>query len=462
MRFIDRSRELKTLSEIKKLSREKFWILAVMGMRRVGKTRLILEFMKDKGIYFFVNKNKSNETLLREFSGLLKEKKITGKLEVINTWDEFFEVLTKRYSGIVVFDEFQNFSSVDKSVYGTLQKTFDVNEDRPVMMILSGSIVGLLKKTFQGKKEPLYGRVKSKINLKPLDFFDVIEAGNELGFRKLEDVISLYSLFGGFPRYYVTIEDQKLHGKGINEILDSLFFEENAVLGDEVQVILSQEFGGRSGVYYSILEAIANGSNSLSEIAGYLGRSKTSITRHMTELHRYFEILRLERPLIKGRKKGLYFINHPLIHFWFKFFYKNYSLYEKRDPKFIQGVKEQLSAFVGFRFEELCRETIIERLREKLPFEPMQVGKQWGKIPGGEVYEIDIVALNKEKAFFIECKWKDLKYNAARDVIEKLKEKSQYVQYNGEAFFGLIAKKIQGKERLRGEGIYAWDIRDFK
>ncbi|PKP54369.1 MAG: ATPase, partial [Candidatus Altiarchaeales archaeon HGW-Altiarchaeales-3] len=392
MKFINRKSELKNLSKIKDLSKEKFWFVVIYGIRRVGKTRLILEFIKNSGVYFFVNKNKSSETLLMEFSEILKKEKIIGKLEVIPSWDDFFEVLINRCPATIVFDEFQNFNSVNKEIFGILQKVYDLNEDKPLMMIFSGSTIGLLKKTFNDQKEPLYGRVKQKINLKPLNFYDTIDMCNELGFKDMELIVSLYALFGGFPKYYVAIEDYKLHGETLERILDSFFFEEMAVLEDEVLVILSQEFGARSGIYYSILEAIACGSNSISEIAGYLNKPVNSITRHITELHKYFEILRLERPVIKGSKKGQLFINHPLINFWFRFFYKNYSLYEQRDLEFIMKVKEQLPAFIGFQFEELCRKFFMKMLLKELQFKPGTIGRQWGKIPGGNTYEIDIVA----------------------------------------------------------------------
>jgi hypothetical protein len=74
MKFINRKHELETLSKIKNLAEEKFRFVMIYGIRRVGKTRLILEFIKDQGLYFFVNKNTSGETLIREFSEILKKK----------------------------------------------------------------------------------------------------------------------------------------------------------------------------------------------------------------------------------------------------------------------------------------------------------------------------------------------------------------------------------------------------
>jgi AAA+ ATPase superfamily predicted ATPase len=90
MKFIDREEELRALSETEELSKRKFWIVAITGPRRVGKTRLVLEFMKDRGLYFFVSRNKSSEALLSEFSELLRQKGVIGELEEIKSWDSFF------------------------------------------------------------------------------------------------------------------------------------------------------------------------------------------------------------------------------------------------------------------------------------------------------------------------------------------------------------------------------------
>ena len=106
-----------------------------------------------------------------------------------------------------------------------------------------------------------------------------------------------------------------------DDVPDFLLFAKDAPLEDEVSSILSQEFGGRSGTYYSILEAIANGNNTLSTMAAYLSTSPTSITRQVKELKDYFELIEFEMPF-EG-KRGIYKIRHPLIQFWFSQIYKN-------------------------------------------------------------------------------------------------------------------------------------------
>ena len=80
--------------------------------------------------------------------------------------------------------------------------------------------------------------------------------------------------------------------------------------------------------------------------------------------------------------------------------------------------------------------------------------------------EIDIVALNddtNEIAFF-ECKWKSLGENEALAVLNELMKKSGSVQWNNDGrseYFGLVAKRIEGKDALKEKGFLVFDLDDF-
>lgn len=56
MRFIDREKELEVLRKARERSRKKLYTLAIYGLRRVGKTRLLREFLGEKDLYFFVDR----------------------------------------------------------------------------------------------------------------------------------------------------------------------------------------------------------------------------------------------------------------------------------------------------------------------------------------------------------------------------------------------------------------------
>ncbi len=474
MKFINRRKELTELTEVEALSKKKLFVVAIYGLRRVGKTRLLLEFLRvvgsgrgsgdgsgsgygRDGLYFFVNKNKTSADLLEEFQGIMKRNGLLGELESLVSWDKFFEVLITREAPPIVFDEFQNFRFVEPSVMGILQKSIDLNEDKPGLIFLSGSLIGLMKKLFKDSKEPLYGRIKKGMKLEPLALESCFEIGELLKLRK-EDLMELYFLFGGYPRYYVAVEDFGLEGKKSWDIVKHLFLAKDAPMEDEVGSILSQEFGGRSGTYYSILEAIANGNNTISSIASGMNTPPTSLTRQVKELKDHFEMIELELPF-SGRK-GVYRIKHPLMEFWFSNIHRNFSEYAERKQEFLDKLKGNLNAFYGKRFEAAARELVVSELGLDM------AKRQWGKIAGaakGEnTYEIDILGRKGGEVFAFECKWSDVDYPEAKSILAKLKDKIRHVpRVPGTAHLGIVAKRMTNKQELRADGYYAYDLADF-
>ncbi|MDO8339079.1 MAG: ATP-binding protein [Candidatus Burarchaeum sp.] len=457
MKFVNREAELEELEGLRALSKKKLFLTALYGLRRVGKTRLLLEFLKGKGLYFFVNRNKTSADLLREYEGILKAGKILGELETLDSWDRFVEVITKRETPPVVFDEFQNFQFVEPSVFGILQKNVDLAEQGRGLIILSGSLMGLMKRMFQSSKEPLYGRIKKGRKLEPLGIKPCLELGSELKLRR-EDLVKLYCIFGGYPKYYVAIEDYSLQGKSAEDIIGALLFAKGAPLEDEVNSMLSQEFGGRSGVYYSILEAIAAGNTTMSAIAGYLNTPVTSITRQMTELRDYFEFIEYEKPY--SGKKGAYRIRHPLMQFWFSQIYGRFSDYAARRPEFMEGLKSGLDTAFGRAFEEPAREFLVSELKLT------EARRQWGKIAGAKkgenTYEIDLIGKRQKETYAFEFKFKELGMKEALGVLEALREKAKNVpKLPSDARFGIVAKKLREKEKIRDAGFLAYDVEDF-
>ena len=476
MKFIDRENELNEIWELDALSKKKLFVVALYGLRRVGKTRLLLEFLRDvgsghgsadgsgygygkDGLYFFVNKNKTSADLLEEFQGIMKRNGVLGELESLNSWDKFFEVLMDeaRKAPPIVFDEFQNFKFVEPSILGTLQKSIDLNENKPGLIFLSGSLIGLMKNLFKDSKEPLYGRIKKGMKLEPLGLKACLQLGSELKLDK-QELVKFYCLFGGYPKYYVALEDFNLQGQKTEKILETLLLAKDAPLEDEVNSILSQEFGGRSGVYYSILEAIAAGNNTNSAIAGYMNAQPTSITRQTNELKDYFEIIEFEMPY--SGKRGIYRIRHPLMDFWFSSIYRNFSDYAARNPEFISALGKNMNTVYGKMFEKVAREFVVSELGL------VGAKRQWGKIAGAEkgknAYEIDLMGKRGKGVLAFEFKWKDLEHGEAVGVLKELQEKAKHVHARPLASkFGIVAKKIREKQKLRADGYLAYDIEDF-
>ncbi|KAF5419678.1 MAG: hypothetical protein C5S49_00305 [Candidatus Methanogaster sp.] len=96
-----------------------------------------------------------------------------------------------------------------------------------------------------------------------------------------------------------------------------------------------------------------------------------------------------------------------------------------------------------------------------LPFKFSRIGRWWHKDD-----EIDIVALNEgtKEILFIECKWKHLDHRSVSRVIGSLKEKAKHFRWNNEKrkeYFGIMAKKIEDKEKFRKIGYLVFDLDDL-
>jgi len=141
--------------------------------------------------------------------------------------------------------------------------------------------------------------------------------------------------------------------------------------------------------------------------------------------------------------------------FWFRFVYPNKSLIygDFKIPQF----NPDFNRYLGMVFEKIAAE-FLWQIR---PVDFTKIGRWWHK---GE--EIDLVALNdaSKEVLFIECKWKTLSMAESMRNIEKLKKKTGFVMWNkGERteYYGLVAKKVEGKDALREKGFMVFDLDDF-
>lgn len=443
MDFIDRDNELKRLSELSELKRP--LMVVMVGRRRVGKTRLIQEFIKGvkEPIYLFVEEKRS-EILLREWS------KYAGEGVVFTSWEPLLRHFLSRHS-VVVIDEFQNFTRVDPSFFTTLQKIID-EERHDTMLILVGSYIGMMKKIFEDRKSPLFGRATEIWNLPPLPMTDILR--NIKG--DFSDRISIYAMFGGYPKYYTILDQYGTYG--LEDIWARLVIPKYSPLNMEPYNILLQEFGGEHRAYFSILEAIARGKRTYTEISGYTGLSTTTLGRYMNDL-RTIEIVDRRFPITESSrsKKSRYQIRDEFIRFWFRYIFPNMDLREaERYGDILSIIKNDFPSFASFKFEEIVCEIVSG--------EYGRTGSWWNR--QGE--EIDVVSINEKRneILFGEVKWRSRQIGW--DVVKELKKKADLVQWHRndrkERYLVVSKSGFTNKclERMRDEDIMHWNIRNIE
>ncbi|NYZ73837.1 ATP-binding protein [Candidatus Micrarchaeota archaeon] len=396
MKFYDRKKELAVLE--KAYARDGADMVVISGRRRVGKSRLIEEFIRQKKAVSVLIVPKEEKQVAKDIEDEIRA--VAGYSPSFATFRDAMEYIFEQGFDLVCMDEFPNVLEVNKAIPYEMQRLWDRYKDRKdVLLVFSGSYMGMMNRLFAVNKAPLFNRATNTILLGPLPFGTVMDVLDGFGIREAEDKIRFFCVFGGVPYYYVLVE--KGGEKEFGAAIRSLFFDAGAQLREEGENVLKQEFGGAYSKYYAILEAIHSGHVSMAEISQKLGMRSTTLAKYMKALQKEFRMV--ERTVPFGQnplksKKGLYSISDNTIAFWFSL------VYGKRSAP----SKEELAAFIGRRFELLCRgflESYLEGKGEKV----IRSGRWWGQVEVQErkfeQREVDIVVETDKALYVAGCKW---------------------------------------------------------
>jgi uncharacterized protein len=439
MKFYDRKAELAALENA--CSAKGAEMIVVSGRRRIGKSRLIDEFLKNKDHAKVLIVPKEEKQVAGDFAAALADGYKPSFSNIEEALEYFFNNFKKR---ILYVDEFPNLVDVNPSIPYVFQRVWEKYKDSTSKtLIFSGSYVSMMDKIFTRQKAPLFNRAGYQIVLQPLPFKVIWEMQEDLGVKTTEKV-SNYCILGGVPYYY-----ELLAKRGTEEAVNTLFFDVAAPLKEEGQNILRQEFGAAYKKYFSIIEAIGAGIVSGSEIANRLGVSQTTLSKYVMSLQRDFQLV--ERTVPFGQnpqrsKKGVYSIKDNTIAFWFN------TVYGKLAPP----SEEKLNEFISRRFEIFCKDFLKEYLKGNGE-SVVRTGRWWGQTevrPGEfEEREIDIIVETKNSIFVGECKWTNKKVPSAE--FEHLEESSRALKTKKSIKKVLFSKK--GFEFKEADDIMLFD-----
>ena len=201
-RFIDRIEEMETLEQ--EYAKEGSSLVIVYGRRRVGKTTLISEFIKDKNTLFFLASEESevqNRNAFKEKVADFTDNTLLKDVQVSN-WDMLFKVLVDtKYDSkpIIVIDEFQYIGKTNPAFPSVFQRIWEeLLKNQSIMVILCGSLISMMVSQTLAYNSPLYGRRTAQICLKQIPF----KYYREFFPNKTEqECIEMYSVTGGVPKY---------------------------------------------------------------------------------------------------------------------------------------------------------------------------------------------------------------------------------------------------------------------
>ena len=146
--FIDRKEEMQTLS--REYERDGSSFVVMYGRRRVGKTTLISQFIKDKNALFFLATEESesqNRKMFKDKAADFLNNELLRNAELSN-WDDIFKILvnnTFESKLVIVIDEFQYIGKANPAFPSIFQRIWEeILKNANVMVIICGSLISMI------------------------------------------------------------------------------------------------------------------------------------------------------------------------------------------------------------------------------------------------------------------------------------------------------------------------------
>jgi hypothetical protein len=406
MEFIGRKNELAKLNE--EYAKDSSFVV-VYGRRRVGKTTLIKEFLKGKTSFYFLATEEVEQQSMMRLAGVVARTTGNSLLEkaVFTDWLDLFRVIAEYNPSekkVLVIDEFPYLVKANPAFPSILQHAWDeVMKDSNVMLILSGSFIGMMQKYALSYDSPLYGRRTAQMKLAPLTFTEVYAAQN----FKFEKAVEQYSVTGGVPKYLEFFDDKR----SLNEQLKENVFSKSGFLYEEPNFLLKSE--AMTAVnYFSIIKIIADGNHKIGKIAGVLEQETPTLTPYLSTLVE-LGFLEKQTPVTEKNpeksRKSLYFIADNFIRFWFHYVYPYKGELELDNMQIVldEMKKDFTQKFVAFSYEDICRDIFKNLCRTgSIKFTPSLIGSYW-KNDSWDDTQIDVMAVDRQKSclFVGDCKY---------------------------------------------------------
>ncbi len=434
--FIGRERELETLNKL--YSSNQFEFVVIYGRRRVGKTALINEFIKEKNAIYFMGVESNARQNLENLSKSIFEYRTgietEGSFASFQAALEYVFRLSEKERLILTIDEYPYVARSEKSLASTLQLLIDKYKDNSkLMLILCGSSMSYMEDQVLAYKAPLYGRRTAQMKIVPFDFEETCRYFENFS---NEEKALIYGIVGGTPQYLLQMSDKL----SVEDNIKNTFLNPTSALFEEPENLLKQEVR-EPALYNAIITAIATGSTRMSEISGKVGEETNVCSAYVKNLVA-LGIIRKEMPYgEKESRKAIYAIEDNLFRFWYRFVPENNSIIARGAADLAyKRIEPNLPDYMGKVFEEICKQYLWKMLLAgKCPVQFSSLGRWWGNDPKEKRQaEIDILAeQDKDTALFGECKWTNEKIDLG--VLETLIRRSELFPYEKKHFY-LFAK----------------------
>lgn len=358
-RLIGREYETEKLNTMLLTGQPEF--LAVYGRRRVGKTFLIRQHLKDNIVFDFTGTKdgKTEEQLINFYDEYIKRVKTKKPKQPPSSWQEAFswlaaylDKLPKKKQKHVVFIDEMPWADTPKSGFIPALEFFwnrHVSNMDNMLLIACGSASSWIKKKLINARGGLHNRVTQRIKLMPFNLHETALFIDSLGATLTPyQVLELYMVMGGIPFYLREIT----RGKSATQLIDDICFSPKGLLQAEYMQLYHSLFKNAAN-HIRIIETLASKPQGITrqDIAGKTRISEASLSRALEELVDC-DFISFYEPLINKKKEAIYKLTDLYSLFYLKFIKANKG--GGKGTWQLLSAKNSFTAWSGYAFENIC------------------------------------------------------------------------------------------------------------
>ncbi|MBN1947966.1 MAG: ATP-binding protein [Bradymonadales bacterium] len=379
-------------------------LAVVWGRRRVGKTRLLLEWCRKTGGLYTIA-DQSAASIQRKYFAEAIGTRVPGFAEVVYPdWRSLWRALAREAGrgepkGPVILDEVPYLVASSPELPSVLQAFVD-HEGRQagLLLVLAGSSQRMMHGMVLDGSAPLYGRARVAFEVLPLSPGYL---GQALQLADPVDALKAYAVWGGIPWYWELAE---LYRKDLDRAVEALVLDPAGPLHREPDRLLAEEQPVASTLR-PLLDAIGSGAHRLSEVAARLAQPATSLSRPLSRLVE-LGLVRRDQPFGQSERTGkitLYRIADPFLRFWFHVVAARRGILVSSCPSVRQEIWRQTrTPLFSQAWEDLCRQA-VPHLSQHLPVAFGPAARYWHK--DGPEWDVVARSLDGGTLLLGECKW---------------------------------------------------------
>lgn len=415
-KLIGRREEIKELERCYRSDRSEFVI--VYGRRRIGKTFLVRQFMRDQYAFSYVGvRNMSTRQQLDNFAIALKQYSGSPFVPTLKDWMDAFNHLkaiveAQKGRKVIFIDEMPWMDKAKSNFVNALENFWNgwAASRNDICLIACGSATSWMTDKLIYNTGGLHNRITSRIYLRPFTLAEAEEYLEAAGCKwdRLQ-IAQCYMAMGGIPYYLSLIRPQD----SLMQNIDRLYFGKNAELREEFGELYFSLFKN-ANPYLDIVKLLSTKRKGMTrqEISKQLNVTGSGLTRILSHLERCDFILGYSA--FGGKKNNVIYRLTDFYTLFYLHFIANDRSQDKHWWEHNMN-SSQVKAWQGNTFELLCM-IHLQQIKYGLGISGIATStSSWRSRSSEHNYQIDMVIDRSDRIINL-C---EMKFSVNRFIITK-------------------------------------------